>query len=61
MLKYVMKVEKEVTEIVFCKDIQALSPTLCAGKPCKKQSIHLYGKNNCIKIVMLLAVLNNPC
>lgn len=29
MLKYVMKVEKEVTETVFCKDIQALSPTLC--------------------------------
>lgn len=29
MLKYVMKVEKEATEIVLCKDIQALSPTLC--------------------------------
>lgn len=36
MLKYVMKLEKEVTEIVFCKDIQALSPTLCAGKTMQK-------------------------
>lgn len=38
MLKYVMQVEKEVTEIVFCIDIQAL-PQLCAGKLFIKQCI----------------------
>lgn len=68
MLKYVVKVEKEVTEIVFCKDIQTVSPTPCC-KTIQKTVYgkkHLYGKTSVwqnhlqIKMVMLSKCAKQP-
>lgn len=53
MLKYVMKVEKEVAKIVF-KEIPALSPTLCWEAIQKHSAYICMAETPAIKIVMLL-------
>lgn len=60
MLKCVMKVEKEVTEIVFCKDTQALSPALCWETIQKTVCTSVWQKHLQIKFVMLLKSAEQP-
>lgn len=60
MLKYVVKVEKEVTEIVFCKDIQAVSPTPCWKTIQKTVHTSVWQKHLQIKMVMLSKCAKQP-